>query len=117
MAHDTRQTNNRAEIRAVIEAVRWSGGRSLAIHTDSYIVWEWFHHHRIPHRLTRYHLLDNSDLWKELDTLINLHGGEVLIIKVRAHINNPYNEHADMLAKLGALATQTKLVAITSGSH
>ena len=110
MAFDSQQTNNRAEIRAVMEAVRWSGGRPLAIHTDSLIVWEWFHHHRVTHRLTKYNQLDNPDLWRQMDALLKQHHGEVLVIKVRAHINNPYNEHADMLAKLGALATRVKLV-------
>ena len=98
-------TNNRAEISACIDSVLHAPCNTpLAIHTDSGLVWDWFHWGRIVHRRDHYRSLENSDLWRRLDHVITAHERSacVLMIKVRAHKGNPWNEEADSLAFFGS---------------
>jgi ribonuclease HI len=99
------RTNNRAEISSCIHSVsRAPRNTPLAIHTDSELVWDWFHWGRIAHRRDAYRSLENSDLWRRLDKVITAHQRSacVLMIKVRSHNGNPWNDEADRLAFFGS---------------
>ncbi|KAJ9062956.1 Ribonuclease H1 [Entomophthora muscae] len=102
------QTNQRAELKAAVEAVRL-GDRSsdLNIHTDSkYVVdgvnsysnrWErngWTNANGAP--------VANQDLFTQLKDSINRHPGQVNIKYVPGHSGIQGNEYADRLAKNGA---------------
>jgi len=98
-------TNNVGEITAMIAAVRCFIGTNVSrivIHTDSSLVWGWFHTQRDAMRLSGYAGLLNRELWKELDGVISLFGGHVYVVKVRSHNNNIYNDEADLAAHYAA---------------
>ena len=97
------QTNNRAEICGAIASARIGivPQRPVWNHTDSGVVWYWYHFQRIPLRLVRYAPLLNTDLWLEFDAVLQRlpsHG----CIKVRSHNGNPWNDEADLVAGLAA---------------
>jgi len=100
---DGDQTNNRAEIMGAMATVRMaiSLNRVAVIHTDSGVVWYWYHHQRRSLRLLKYRTLENSDLWLEFDILLNKCVGH-FCIKTRSHNGNPWNEEADLAAGLAA---------------
>ena len=102
---DKDQTNNRAEILGAMASVRLgiSVNRITWMHTDSGVVWYWYHHQRRQLRLVRYATLENSDLWIEFDRLLHQLPGHGCI-KVRSHNGNPWNDEADLVA---GLASQT----------
>jgi len=96
-------TNNRMELRAVIEGLKALKEKcKVNIYSDSkYIVdaielgwidkWENFGWKR-----NKKDNLLNPDLWKELDSLIKHH--EVKFVWVKGHNGNPFNERCDVLA-------------------
>ncbi|CAG8819526.1 10093_t:CDS:2, partial [Gigaspora margarita] len=104
------QTNNRAEIFAIIRAIEICNDKVklLNIMTDSkYVInameywiknWErnnYISYHNKP--------IKNSDLFKHLKSLIDYRIGTVKFIHVRGHMGNYGNEQADRLAKEGSL--------------
>lgn len=98
-------TNNRMEMRAVIEALRALKKRSrVELYTDSQYVkqgiedwlkgWKakgWKTASKKP--------VKNQDLWMEIDTLVGQH--DVSFHWVRGHDGHPENERADALARAG----------------
>ncbi|MGY8812129.1 MAG: ribonuclease HI [Pseudomonadales bacterium] len=100
------QTNNRAELTAVIEGLAALKQPSTVIlTTDSQYVrkgcnewltkWKsngWKTASRKP--------VANDDLWRQLDALLTIHTVEVRWVK--GHSGQPENERADALATLGA---------------
>ena len=100
LVDDPSCTNNRAEFYAVIDTLLHTPTTTpLCIHTDSMLVWDFFHHVMPSHRFTNYERYDNSDL---LVTIFNLHKARTApthVIKVRAHCGNPLNEQVDVVAK------------------
>ena len=108
-------TNNRMELKAVIEAVRaLKSACSIKIHSDSAYVCNAFH----QNWLTNWQLngwktsakrdVENQDLWREL--LDALHTHTYAFVKVKGHSDNPLNNRCDELARLAikqALASAT----------
>ncbi|EIW53141.1 ribonuclease H-like protein, partial [Trametes versicolor FP-101664 SS1] len=95
------QTNNRAELFAVLHALRHANPvRSLALHTDStYVI------HSICHWAPRNAELGwiaaHSDLLQSILQVLRARGAPVRFCWVKVHAGNALNDLADRLAKLG----------------
>ncbi len=92
-------TNNRMELRAVIEALKILKRKcTIQIYTDSQYVQkgitEWIHNWRTKN----YKNIKNSDLWQELDMISKQHN--ITWNWVRGHNGNVNNELADKLANI-----------------
>lgn len=92
-------TNNRMELRAVIEALKLLTRKcNIQVFTDSQYVQkgitEWIHNWRTKN----YKNVKNSDLWQELDAVSQKHSIEWRW--VRGHNGDVNNERADELANL-----------------
>jgi ribonuclease HI len=98
-------TNNRMELRAVIEALSaLTRSCQVVVHTDSQYVQkgmsEWLPGwKRRGWRTADKKPVKNADLWQQLDALVARH--EVSWQWVRGHAGDPGNERADQLANLG----------------
>ncbi len=98
-------TNNRMELRAVIEALSaLKRPCQVVVHTDSQYVQkgmsEWLEGwKRRQWRTADKKPVKNADLWQQLDELVAQH--EVRWQWVRGHAGDPGNERADQLANLG----------------
>lgn len=114
--NDANTTNNRMELRAVIEAYRRIVSRKVKalrrvedyeIHSDSaYVVnaitlgWldKW---RRKGWQNDRGEPTKNKDMWRELATLLEMAdaaGMRITVHKVKGHAGNPLNEMADKIA-------------------
>jgi len=95
-------TNNRMELRAVIEGLAALKRRSrVRVYTDSQYVQkgisEWIHDwKRRGWRTAARQPVKNEELWRALDELAHLH--EVEWHWVKGHAGHPENERADALA-------------------
>ncbi|MEO1251434.1 MAG: ribonuclease HI [Pseudomonadota bacterium] len=102
-------TNNRMEMKAVIEALKTVGaGSSVTIYTDSqYVkngVTQWIHGwKRNGWKTSARKPVKNKDLWVELDALTD--GRSIDWRWVKGHAGDPGNERADALARRGANAS------------
>lgn len=98
-------TNNRMELRAVIEALSSvKPGRRIRLHTDSQYVHKgistWIHDwKRRGWKTADNKPLKNVDLWQKLDEVAA--GHQVEWIWVRGHDGHEGNERADALANRG----------------
>jgi ribonuclease HI len=98
-------TNNRMEMRAVIEALKaLTRPCEIDIHTDSQYVQkgisEWIHGWKARGwRTADKKPVANADLWQELDALAA--GHRIAWHWVRGHAGHPGNERADRLANRG----------------
>jgi ribonuclease HI len=106
---DGETTNNRMEMRAVIEALKATANEpAIRIYTDSQYVkngindwikgWKrngWKTAARKP--------VKNQDLWRALDDLLK--GRKVEWRWVKGHAGHPGNERADALARMGCAAS------------
>ena len=101
-------TNNRMELRAVIEALAsLTRACDVVVHTDSAYVQkgisEWIHGwKRNGWRTADKKPVKNEDLWRELDALARQHKVDWRWIK--GHAGHAGNERADALANKGAAA-------------
>lgn len=104
---EAQTTNNRMELRAVIEALKnLKREAKIRIHTDSQYV-----HKGISEWITGWKRkgwktadgkpVKNQDLWMELDALSTSH--EVQWKWVKGHAGHPGNEAADKLANAGVM--------------
>jgi ribonuclease HI len=103
------QSNNRAELYAVIRAIETCENQDkvIEIRTDSryvinaYELWinEW---KKRNWKTVRNKLVKNKDLFEKLDSLINKRLGKVYFTHVFSHSNVIENNLADKLAKKGA---------------
>ena len=98
-------TNNRMELRAVIEAVRaLKVSCVIKIHTDSAYVCNAFQQNWLNNwkangwKTSSKRDVENQDLWRELLDALNTHTYE--FIKVKGHSDNPFNNRCDELARL-----------------
>lgn len=114
--HDKQTTNNRMELQAVIESVKYIISHKInhvIIHADSAYVlggitmwvfnWEkngWKKADKKP--------VLNQDLWQELLALTRAYEGKLSWAKVKGHSGHVHNERADVIATTCA-ATQKKL--------
>ena len=106
----TETTNNRMEIQAVIEAIKWwkehRPHKEVIIHTDSKYVVD-----SVTKWMTGWVNRDfkdvkNDDLWRTLNQIIS----PMIDWKwVKAHVGNPENEKADKLAHDQALKQKETL--------
>lgn len=90
-------TNNRMELKAVIEALkRLHPPLPVTVYSDSeYVIkgiTEW-----IPNWITKGKIAKNGDLWMELYRIVVTFTG-IQFIHVKGHNGNEYNEVADRLA-------------------
>lgn len=98
-------TNNRMELRAVIEALAAvKPGRRIRLHTDSQYVHKgistWIHDwKRRGWKTADKKPVKNVDLWQQLDAAASAH--QVEWIWVRGHDGHEGNERADELANRG----------------
>lgn len=98
-------TNNRMELRAVIEALRaLKRPCRVVVHTDSQYVQKGMSEWLAGWKRRQWRTADkkpvkNADLWQELDALVAQH--EVSWQWVRGHAGDPGNERADQLANQG----------------
>lgn len=106
---DARTTNNRMEMTAVLEAIKWLAGRPAEILSDSqYVVkgitsWSAAWKRMGWKRKQGSRLVDvpNADIWQAIDAM-RLHGQT--LYWVRGHNGNPGNERADELAEMARIA-------------
>ena len=91
-------SNNRMEIQAVIEALRWSGTDTYEIHTDSRYV--------INCATGKWGRKANVDLWLTYDQISQ--DKTVTFVWVKGHNGNPHNNFADKLAKERANAYRNR---------
>jgi len=100
-------TNNRMELTAVIEALKYSTRQDLAqnmvIHADSaYVlggVTTWIHGwEKNGWRTSNKKEVLNQDLWKELIALVREFKGTLSWQKVKGHAGHLHNERADEIA-------------------
>ncbi|HSD60595.1 MAG TPA: ribonuclease HI [Burkholderiales bacterium] len=102
---ETRTTNNRMELTAVIRALEALKRPSrVRIHTDSQYVkngiTEWIHDwKKRGWRTADRKPVKNEDLWRELDGLASRH--QVKWVWVKGHSGHDGNERADALANRG----------------
>ena len=95
-------TNNRMELKAVIEALKhFTSKTNLKLHTDSKYVMDgsskWIvNWKKNGWKTAQKKIVKNQDLWIELDKLINFH--QVHWVWVKGHDGNFGNERADYLA-------------------
>jgi len=98
-------TNNRMELKAVIESLNiLKRPCDVVLHTDSQYVQkgisEWIHGWKARGwKTAAKEPVKNADLWKELDTAQAVH--KVDWRWVRVHNGHPGNERADVLANRG----------------
>lgn len=102
-------TNNRAELQAVIEALKaLRKPVAITIHTDSQLIaqgWgEWLPKWQANGwRTTAKKAVANKDLWQQLVEAARPH--KVTIIWVEGHAGHPLNERVDQLASQAAYHT------------
>jgi len=103
-------TNNRMELQAPIEAIKFLISKprancTIEVYTDSQYVQkgitQWVRGWKIRGWRTGTGEVKNVDLWKELDALVQ--GLDIQWFWVRGHNGDKYNEVADRLADRGAV--------------
>lgn len=82
-------TNNRMELKAIIEALSYSQGEEYVIYTDSQLT--------INCATGKWRRKANIDLWEEYDKA--LRSRNIHYIWVKGHNGNKYNEIVDDLAR------------------
>lgn len=106
-------TNNRMELRAVIEGLKALKRRSqVEVVTDSAYVAKgcrewlpvWKRNNWRRREGKQWKPVKNEDLWRELDELLARH--DVRLTIVRGHAGHPENERCDELAVAAALAQE-----------
>ncbi|MFM2209966.1 MAG: ribonuclease [Pseudomonadota bacterium] len=103
-------TNNRMELRAVIEALSaLKRPCDVKLHVDSQYVLkgmtEWLQGWKAKGwRTAGKQPVKNVDLWQQLDALVNGAGHRIEWHWVRGHNGDPGNERADELANQGVLS-------------
>lgn len=89
-----KQTNNRAEAEAILEALRWAGEKgfkSIKIYADTLITL-----HSLKKPLEK--IKANQDIFKKIFELIKKYHLEVTYVKVAGHSGIKENERVDKLA-------------------
>lgn len=110
---DALTTNNRMELQALIETLRWlDPARAALIWSDSqYVVngcLTWRHGWKRRNWTRGKAALANADLWDELDALLDARAVDVRW--TRGHVGTAGNERADELADQGRLMVSGRAV-------
>lgn len=100
--YESESTNNRMELTAALNALKnVDVSRPVKIFTDSqYLqkgVEEWLVGWKTRNWKRKGGVLANIDLWKEISDEITRH--KIVWRWIKGHAGNPYNEHADRIAK------------------
>lgn len=109
--YDKDTTNNRMEIQAAIEALKYINKKHkddhVTIHADSaYVlggVTTWIHGwERNGWRTANKKPVMNQELWQELIALVRIFKGQLVWQKVKGHSGHVYNDKADEIATRSA---------------
>lgn len=109
---DTKHTNVRAEMTAVIKALEQLRAPSIVkLYSDSKLVVDgcslWLHGWKENRWIKKDNKVpENLDLWKLLDELLQIH--QVSFEWVKGHSGHPENERADQLAQAGMQGKRIK---------
>lgn len=103
---ETQTTNNRMELQAVIESVKYITAKkfdNVIIHADSaYVlggITQWvFNWERNGWKKADKKPVLNQDLWQELLNLTREYEGKLSWAKVKGHSGHVHNERADVIA-------------------
>lgn len=111
---ESNTTNNRMELTAVIEAVKWA--MSLNVLTNEFVIYSdsayvinsinkgWLDRWKTNGWKTKQgHDIKNRDLWEELDDKMKKAqrvGYDIRFDKVKGHNGNAFNELADKIARV-----------------
>lgn len=102
-----RTTNNRAELIAIGQAMRWSGDREAVIHSDSQLCVNTLSQWAESWRRRGWRKSDGGEP-SNLDLVIPAYelylAGKFTMQWVRGHVGDVFNERADELAGLARLA-------------
>lgn len=97
-------TNNRMELKAVIEAIRaLKMPCEISVHTDSAYVCNAFHNGWLENwsangwRTVSKRPVENQDLWRALLDILKEH--QFTFVKVKGHSDNEFNNRCDALAR------------------
>lgn len=91
-------TNNRVELRAVIEGLgQLPTGSSVNLYSDSQYVVKGIMMWRHSWKKKQWKYVMNPDLWQELDALLQIH--EVTAFWIRGHDGHPENEECDRMCE------------------
>ena len=98
--YEKNTTNNRMELKAVIEALKAIKNKSIPtiVFTDSIYVQKGLTEWMKNWKKRNWKKVKNTDLWKELDLLVNQFK-DIEIKHIKGHAGNKYNELADTIAK------------------
>ncbi len=107
--YEKKTTNNRMELLAVIEALKYVSAKQglaeteIIIHTDSsYVlggVTTWIYNwEKNGWKTANKKSVLNKDLWQELIVLVREFKGELSWQKVKGHAGHVHNERADVIA-------------------
>lgn len=97
-------TNNRMELQAVIEGIRFAknlGYTEIDVYTDSSyvanaILQKWLHKwERNNWKTASKGFVKNTDLWKKMLKFVNNKEVKITFVKVKGHNGNTFNEMAD----------------------
>ena len=93
-------TNNRMELRAIIEALKVIKNRNIPviIYTDSTYVQKGITQWLENWKKRGFKKVKNIDLWKQLDSLLQSFS-HVEVRHIKGHSGNEYNELVDSIAK------------------
>ncbi len=93
-------TNNRMELKAIIEALKAIKNKKIPtiVYTDSIYVQKGLTVWIENWRKRNWRKVKNTDLWKELDCLVNQFN-HIEFKHIKGHSGNKYNELVDLLAK------------------
>lgn len=94
---EEKSTNNRMELIAVIEALKFDDNRKYIIFSDSLYVIKGITEWMDAWKRRCWKKVKNVDLWQELDSVVR--GKNVEWRWVKSHSGDKYNERADFLAK------------------
>ena len=111
---DTNTSNNRMELQACIEALKFikTTHIPIEIYSDSQYVVScfvegWYHKWLLNNWKSSKSKVKNVDLWKELIELVEMQD-DIQFFKVKAHNGVLFNEQADSLADDGLELTKKK---------
>lgn len=109
---DSKHTNVRAEMTAVIKALeQLKAPSTVQLYSDSKLVVDgcslWMHGWKANNWIKKDKKVpENLDLWKLLDELLQIH--QVSFVWVKGHNGHPENERADQLAQAGVQGKRIK---------
>lgn len=121
--HDAHTTNNKMELKGVIEGLRVSlnnigDNKHVKVYSDSkYVltgITSWIHNWKKNNwRTAAKKEVLNQELWQELDSLVETVSQKNIKIEwnyVKGHADNPYNNRADIIATTSADTGVTKVL-------